>query len=171
MYPSPEPLPAFALKRQAHQLEPRRLAMLLDMYEHNYAQLQQLLAIKPTATTTADTATSTRQAQRLASSHDAELPHLFVEHVDATPYTHAVLLTYRFPDKVDDLWQTFDEPSVLVRLFHDAKVAEVLTVGEHKHTVLIEAYKHDNQRYSKRRWQMNRLLNKWLDYLLNNQYQ
>lgn len=157
MYKSPESLPDFATKRRQHELNPRRLTFLLDAYEKNYQRMQDLLPNR-------------QQRLRLASTSDAALPHLFFEPIEQTPYTETLLLTYRFPEKIDEQWQTLEEPSLIVRLFHDAKVAEVLKVGEHEHVALLKEFETDSGEFSQRRWQMNRLLNKWLTYLLQNDY-
>lgn len=151
MYKSPESI----LPKKNDWLTSRKLAFLLETYESNYRGIQKLLPER-------------EQFVRLGAAGE---PDLFVEPLENTPYTETLLLTYRFPERIDNEWQTLEEPCLVVRLFHDAEVAEVLKVGEHEHVMLLKEFATDNAEYSQHRWQMNMLLSKWLSYLLDRGYQ
>lgn len=153
MFKSPEPL----TPTQPKFLSARKLAFLLETYEVNYRKLQILVPERD-------------DFLRLSATDE---PDLFIQPIEKTPYTETLLLTYRFPEKIADseAWQTLEEPCLVLRMFHDANVIEVLKVGEHEHVALLKEFETDSHEYSQRRWQMNMLLNKWLTYLLSRDYQ
>jgi uncharacterized protein YqiB (DUF1249 family) len=57
------------------------------------------------------------------------------------------------------------DPDIVVRIYHDARLAEAVCSGEaHRHAKLRELAKSSGEELD-RRWRLNMLLNKWLDYL------
>ena len=57
------------------------------------------------------------------------------------------------------------DPDIVVRIYHDARLVEAVSSGEaHRHTKLRELAESSNAELD-RRWRLNMLLNKWLDYL------
>jgi uncharacterized protein YqiB (DUF1249 family) len=121
---------------------------LMTLYESNYIKLHQLGSA---ATWPADAIVS-------ASPRDNDL---HAEIVRREPYTTTLRLTYWF----DDAGVSAPDPDIVVRIYHDARLAEAVRRGEaHRHVKLRELAKSSNTELD-RRWRLNMLLNKWLDYL------
>jgi len=129
---------------------PRRLAWLMDLYERNYRQMQQLLGSFELCF---DTATSD-------SATDLSL-QLTV--IDRAPYTQELRLTYEFDAATAD---RHFAPDLSVRLYHDAKVAEALQMTG-RPPWLSEQPDALAQIYLDEQWQRNVMLHKWLEYLLH----
>jgi uncharacterized protein YqiB (DUF1249 family) len=130
---------------------PGTLGGLISLYESNFIKLTALLGDV--------TVCSGQYVSR--SARDCDL-HLSVE--DGSRYTRLLHLTYVFEDPAG----LVAEPDLTLRLYLDARVAEV--------TGLADVQRHDllarlAQRYTReldRRWARNMVLGKWLDYLLDN---
>ncbi len=59
------------------------------------------------------------------------------------------------------------DPDIVVRIYHDARLVEAVSSGEaHRHTKLRELAESSSDELD-RRWRLNMLLNKWLDYLFD----
>jgi uncharacterized protein YqiB (DUF1249 family) len=57
------------------------------------------------------------------------------------------------------------DPDIVVRIYHDARLVEAVSSREaHRHVKLRELARSSNAELD-RRWRLNMLLNKWLDYL------
>ncbi|MCK6372280.1 MAG: DUF1249 domain-containing protein, partial [Gammaproteobacteria bacterium] len=79
-------------------------------------------------------------------------------------YTRSLRLTYLFDEKGGPV----AEPDLAVRLYLDARVAEVMAWAEcHRHPALNEIARGLGQEIN-RRWARNMVLSKWLDFLLDN---
>jgi hypothetical protein len=132
-------------------VRPGTLGGLISLYEGNFIKLSALLGDVA--------ALSGRCISR--SSRDCDL-HLSIE--DGSRYTRLLRLTYVF----DEGGTQVAEPDLCVRLYLDARVAEVIgwaQVGRH------EGLSRLTEQYSReldRRWARNMVLSKWLDYLLEN---
>ncbi|GMW05608.1 MAG: hypothetical protein AMXMBFR8_04050 [Nevskiales bacterium] len=132
-------------------LRPGTLGGLISLYEGNFLKLTSLLG---------DPARS--QCQLVSRSRrDCDL-HLSVE--EGSRYTRLLRLTYVF----DDPEGCVADPDLAVRLYLDARVAEVLAWARfHRHPGLADIT-HRYAREINRRWAHNMVLNKWLDFLLDN---
>ncbi len=132
-------------------IRPGTLGGLISLYEGNFIKLSALLG-DPAAI-------NGQQVSR--SGRDCDL-HLCVE--DGSRYTRLLRLTYLFEDHSG----LIADPDLSVRLYLDARVAEVTGWAVfHRHdrlTQLTEQY----SRELDRRWARNMVLSKWLDYLLDN---
>jgi uncharacterized protein len=142
-----EILPAH-LEHQA--LAPRTFGGLMDIYEQNYIRLRRLIP----------------DFEKIGSRAVSTAPggiDLHYECLQRSKYTTVFSLTYKF--------ETL-EPNLEIRVYHDARVAEVLACN-----VPIEgAHGYDRLRVSslfrcglhnlQSRWRLNRFLNKWLHYCL-----
>jgi len=114
-------------------------AALMELYENNYIFLRRLVPQLD----------GRRDAQ--VSSIDRG-PDLHLEVIERCAYTTTVLLTHRFSgvEALESL------PDLRVRIYHDARVAEVMPDGERV----------AGNGTLASRWVTNRFLNRWLRYCL-----
>lgn len=124
---------------------------LMTLYESNYLKLDKLIAdIQPTDS-------------NWVSSVPGDCD-LHLEMVLREPYTSTLKLTYWFDD---DARQRVPDPDLTVRIYHDAALVEALGGRQtHRHHVLA-ALARSHAGELDRRWRLNMMLNKWLDYLLD----
>lgn len=122
---------------------------LMTIYESNYVKLLQVADV--------DAATTAGRISRVPK--DCEL-HLDVLRTE--PYTTTLRMTYWF----DESGEPVADPDLTVRVYHDARLAEALAARiAHRHRVLQDLDPAHAAELG-RRWRVNMLLNKWLDYLL-----
>jgi len=128
----------------------RDLADLMSIYEANYLRLRQLIP---------DIADMV-PGRRISLARNALDLHL--ELIERSRYTLTLKLTYCFHDDEGE----FLAPDMLVRLYLDARVAEVTRCGRLRGKRDAE-YDRSRQHYSlQQKWRMNRFLQKWLGYCL-----
>ncbi len=121
---------------------------LMTLYESNYIKLHQLAADLEWP------------ADAIVSSSPRD-NDLHADIVRREPYTTTLRLTYWFQD-TDGL--AVPDPDIVVRIYHDARLVEAVSSREgHRHTKLRELA--GSSAELDRRWRLNMLLNKWLDYL------
>lgn len=114
-------------------------AALMELYESNYIYLRRLVPQLD----------GRRDAQ--VSSVDRG-PDLHLEVIERCPYTTTLMLTHRFPRAEGDE----SLPDLQVRIYHDARVAEVMKTDAEVLARGVLAW----------RWAANRFLNRWLLYCL-----
>ena len=128
----------------------RDLPALMELYELNYIQLRRLL---PDLDALPDHCRS-----RVPGALD-----LYLSVRERCRYTTTLQLSYRFAEG-----EGFTEaPDVVVCMYHDAQVAEVISRGGRRRGRQgdYDRYRH---RYSiEHKWQVNRFLHKWLGYCLH----
>ena len=123
---------------------------LMSLYESNYVKLRQLAA-------------------ELEWSADAVVSApirdhaLHAEILRREPYTTTLRLTYWLPDDGD---RVVPEPDLVLRIYHDARLVEAVSCAESLRHAKLRELARDSHTELGRRWQLNMLLNKWLDYLL-----
>jgi hypothetical protein len=127
----------------------RDLPALMELYELNYIQLRQLV---PDLDAVQDHSMSTVKGTLNL--------HLTVR--ERCRYTTTLHLTYQFADNGD----SFPAPDVVVRMYHDAQVAEVISRGGRRSRRDAEYDRFRNQYSIEIKWQANRFLHKWLGYCL-----
>jgi uncharacterized protein YqiB (DUF1249 family) len=126
---------------------PGSFVSLMSLYESNYIRLAWLV---PNLEAAADTQVSVVEG-------DCPL-HLSIE--ERSRYTTTLRLTYMFDDEGDAL----ADPDLLIRVYRDARLAEVQACARwHRHAVL-ETLRSQLARDLGDRWLRNVMLNKWLDY-------
>ncbi|MGE0113931.1 MAG: DUF1249 domain-containing protein [Steroidobacteraceae bacterium] len=126
----------------------------MTLYESNYVRLRSLV---PALATIAGELTST-------VADDCPL-HLRIE--ERGPYTTTFTLTYLFETVAGQV----ADPDLQVRVYHDARLAEVLSCARwHRHDVLA-SIKSDLYCQLGDRWLRNVMLNKWLDYCVERGHQ
>jgi uncharacterized protein YqiB (DUF1249 family) len=122
---------------------------LMSLYESNYIKLRQLAA-------------------ELEWSADAMVSApirdhaLHAEILRREPYTTTLRLTYWLPD---DGGAVVPEPDLVLRIYHDARLVEAVSCAESLRHAKLREFARDSHTELGRRWQLNMLLNKWLDYL------
>jgi uncharacterized protein YqiB (DUF1249 family) len=120
----------------------------MTLYESNYIKLH---ALASAFEWPADALVS-------SSPRDSDL---HAEIIRREPYTTTMRLTYWF----DDAAVPAADPDLVVRIYHDARLVEAVSSREaHQHAKLRELAT-SNSAELDRRWRLNMLLNKWLDYL------
>ena len=123
---------------------------LMSLYESNYVKLCIL----------ANELEWTADAFISASPRDQDL-HLQV--LRREPYTTTLRLTYWFEEECG---LTIPDPDLILRIYHDARLVEAVSCGDfHRHAKLRELTANGAHTELDRRWRLNMMLNKWLDYL------
>jgi uncharacterized protein YqiB (DUF1249 family) len=87
--------------------------------------------------------------------------HLTV--VERCKYTTTLNLTYQFSDPQG----SFPAPDVVIRMYHDAQLAEVISRGRRRGRRDAEYDRFRHQYSIQTKWQVNRFLHKWLGYCLH----
>lgn len=127
---------------------------LMWFYDINYGRMLELLAGVDEQT---DSAIG-------RSSGDAPLLHL--SRIDSDRYTTTWRLTYIF----DEAGEQVADPDIQVRLYHDSRQAVTHSCGKHTHLNMLRTIDTEQGSSFQRRWNMNVLLYKWLEYLLGENY-
>jgi len=128
--------------------KPRSFVGLMALYESNYLRLFRLI----------------RELDRIDGCFQSRVAgdcDLHVEILERCRYTVTMSLTYHL--ETDD--GLLIDPDMTVRAYLDGKLAEVMAIGEcQRHTTLRQLVR-EHRRELDRRWRLNIVLNKWLDYL------
>lgn len=139
-------------KQRIQFVRPGSFQGLMAVYESNWRRLVRLLGPRRLRDL----------PDEIVSAVPADLDlHLLVR--ERSPYTTTFRLTYFF----DSAGETDADPDIEVRLYHDAKMAEALSCRRihHPHRLLAR-FGGEARNELARRWQRNILLNKWLEYCL-----
>lgn len=138
-----------------HQLVPQTIVKpnsfvgLMALYESNYLRIQLLIP----------------DIDRLDGYYKSRVAgdcDLHVEIIDRSRYTITLSLSYFF---MEDGVRIAD-PDMQVRIYLDCELAEAMHFGgEHRHPALRKLSR-QHKRELDVRWRRNILLNKWLDYLM-----
>ncbi|MDG4548902.1 MAG: DUF1249 domain-containing protein [Candidatus Contendobacter sp.] len=132
---------------------PGAFAALMDLYERNYINIRRLLPVMPRG-----------RAECVSQTPGGLDLHLRV--TERCRYTSELILTYRFGQ---DDGSTIAEPNLSIRVYHDARQAEVMTAHPRHHPAFaIDAPAHQRPEgiLLSTRWRINRFLYKWLSYCL-----
>lgn len=120
------------------------------------ANYQKLLHLVPDLQTIAETAVG-------VAPHSSQL---YLKIIDRSPYTLTVELSHCF-DKIGSQQLL---PAIIIRLYLDAQMAEVLS--DHAHESVAQAFDHFG--FSKAimdyKWRLNYFLQKWLEHCLKQEY-
>ncbi|WP_459864487.1 DUF1249 domain-containing protein [Endothiovibrio diazotrophicus] len=124
----------------------------MEVYETNYRLLARLIP-------------NLRSLGDHEVSSVAECLDLHLRMVERHKYTTLISLTYLF-DR-EGATERVAEPGVLIRLYHDARVAEVYGCGACvEEAVEAEGARHGLPDLAERQWSVNLFLEKWLAYCL-----
>ncbi|MFO7859039.1 MAG: DUF1249 domain-containing protein [Ectothiorhodospiraceae bacterium] len=127
----------------------RTFATLMELYENNYILIRRLAP----------------SLQGMAGEHVSRVSgavDLHLQVLEQTPYTSALLLTHYFRRAEADTAQ----PGLQLRVYHDARVCEVLPETDVSHFNLWSGRKPPCKTLEWR-WELNRFLNRWLRYCLS----
>lgn len=139
-----------AIVRDRIELKPARsFAGLMNLYETSYLRLRRLLG-DPSALD-----------RHMVSSASADLP-LHIEVLERAPYTTTLRMTYWFAAGGVPL----ADPDLVVRVYRDARLAEACSCAARPHHRALSAYARQGATEVERRWLMNVMLSKWLEYCL-----
>jgi uncharacterized protein len=121
---------------------------LMTLYESNYIKLRHL-------------AGALEWPAGMFISSSPRDNDLHAEIIRREPYTTTLRLTYWFSESHG----VSPDPDLVVRVYHDARLVEAVSSGDaHRHAKLRELARGNGSELD-RRWRLNMLLNKWLDYL------
>ena len=130
--------------------KPRSFVGLMALYESNYLRLLRLIP----------------ELERLDGYYRscvAGACDLHVEIIDRSRYTVTLSLSYFFFDSECRI----ADPDMRVRAYLDGQLAEVMNLrGDHHHAE-IRRLSHVHGRELDDRWRRNIVLNKWLEYLMD----
>ncbi len=131
-------------------VRPNSFVGLMAMYESNYLRLLQVVP----------------ELERIDGCYRSRVAgdcDLYVEILERSRYTVTLSLTYFFENGSGRI----ADPDLVVRAYLDGKLAETMSLcGDHRHTELRRLTKaHCHELDS--RWQRNVVLNKWLEYLID----
>ena len=89
-------------------------------------------------------------------------PQLRMDVLERHRYTHFLRLTYQFEDE-----ETEVSPDAHIRMYHDAKLAEVTSFNPEQGFTRLAHPWYPTQQIFQRNWRQNLALEKWLEYLLH----
>ena len=121
----------------------------MSLYENNYIRFNQLVTNLNEIT-----------AHSQSLHHDGVTLHLQI--LERCPYTSTILLTYRLHDEAGEI----RTPDMKIRLYHDARQAEVLSCCRHDNHHFHWLDRSACQTTLQWRWRMNHFLYKWLNFCL-----
>ena len=124
---------------------------LMTLYESNYIKLSQL------------TTKFEWSGWSMVSSSPRDMD-LHAQLLRREPYTTTLKLTYWFEESGG---MVVPDPDLILRVYHDARLAEAVS-GRDRHTHhKLRELASDSGAELDRRWRINMMLNKWLDYLFD----
>ncbi len=131
-------------------VRPRSFVGLMALYESNYLRLLNLIP-------------DLEQLDGCYRSRVAGDCDLYVEIMERSRYTVTLNLTYYFDGEDGRV----ADPDLLVRAYLDGQLAEAMRIGSTARHVEFQRLLKEQGRELGARWQKNMVLNKWLDYLLD----
>ena len=132
-----------------YTIPPRDFAGLMSLYESNYIRLRNLV---PDPDAIPDSV--------ISNALGALDLHLRI--LERCRFTTTLNLTYHFQDSEG----MFPAPDMRVRIYHDARVGEVISAGRRRGLRHAEYNRMHNSYSIDEKWRMNRFLQKWLGYCL-----
>ena len=130
-------------------VRPRSFAGLMSVYESNYLRL---LHIVP-------------ELERLDGCYRSRVAgdcDLYLDVLERSRYTVTISLTYFFEGEDGRI----ADPDMVVRAYLDGRLAEAMSLcADHRHTEFRRLVREHGLELSDR-WRRNIVLNKWLDYLI-----
>lgn len=88
---------------------------------------------------------------------------LYLEIIERCRYTVTLSLTYHLPTDTGLL----ADPDMTIRVYLDGQQTEVLAIGEQQRHAALRRLVLAHREELDRRWRSNMILNKWLEYLVD----
>jgi uncharacterized protein YqiB (DUF1249 family) len=136
-----------ALTRVSWRARPRSFVALMSLYESNYIRLGWL----------AGDLGSLVGTHRSTTRGDCDL---LLSVTERTPYTTTLGLTYL----LEQASRPIEYPDLRVRVYHDARLAEVLEWADSHEHMALRTLRARAERELDQRWARNMMLNKLLEY-------
>jgi hypothetical protein len=130
--------------------QPRTLTSLLDLQECSYRRLLRL-------------APGLAELEGIAVSRVAGALDLHLHVLERHRYTTTLNLTYWFPEETGPV----AEPNVTARVYHDARLAEVLSDERRRPAHTAPCRRRAIPSELEAKWEVNRFLQRWLGYCLH----
>lgn len=141
------------VEHRVRLVRPRSFAGLMTLYESNHARLRQLMGNLRRLPETALSSTP----------RDLDL-YLLVE--ERSRYTTSLQMTYWFEAGIE---RTAD-PDLRLRIYHDARLAEAMSCADAPRHEALRGVWRPASSALEQRWTLNILLNKWLEFCLDNRH-
>lgn len=130
--------------RKGRSANARSFSGLMELYEQNYIRLRNVAP---------DLCIADEMISSVPGHHD-----LYLSITERFKYTTMLRMTYRFEEEGEYLF----EPDLQLKMYHDARVVEVLQLQSRRSRSPIFLSDLIEQK-----WRMNRFLYKWLGYCLH----
>lgn len=131
-------------------VKPRSFVGLMALYESNYLRLLRLIP----------------EIERLDGCFRSRVAgecDLYLEIIERCRYTVTLSLTYHLPTDTGLL----ADPDMTIRVYLDGQQTEVLAIGEQQRHAALRRLVLAHREELDRRWRSNMILNKWLEYLVD----
>ncbi len=132
----------FESVRTGQIIIPRSFSGLMDLYEHNYLRLRKIVP-------------DLEIADEMISVSPGHLD-LYLSVSERCKYTTMLRMTYQFQQN----GKTVCQPDMHIRIYHDARIAEVQDRLDRKHRRIYSG------QTLEQKWKLNRFLYKWLGYCI-----
>jgi uncharacterized protein len=140
-------------EQRVRLVRPRSFAGLMTLYESNHIRLRQLLG-------------NLRRLPAAAVSSSSRDLSLHLRVFERCRYTTVMQLTYLFERE----GHLSADPDLSLRIYHDARLAEAVSCADVPRHAFIRAHWRPAASEMQHRWALNILLNKWLEFCLDNQH-
>jgi len=141
------------VEHRVRLVRPRSFAGLMTLYESNHVRMRQLMG---NLRRLPDEAVS-------MSSRDLDL-YLTVE--ERSRYTTTLHMTYWFEAGLE----RSADPDLRLRIYHDARLAEAVSCADAPRHAALRGVWRPASSEMEQRWTLNILLNKWLEFCLDNRH-
>jgi hypothetical protein len=141
------------VEHRVRLVRPRSFAGLMTLYESNHARMRQL-------------AGNLRRLPESAASRSAQDLDLYLLVEERARYTTSLHMTYWFEDGLE---RTAD-PDLRLRIYHDARLAEAVSCADAPRHAALRGVWRPAVSAMEQRWNLNILLNKWLEFCLDNHH-
>jgi uncharacterized protein len=141
------------VEHRVRLVRPRSFAGLMTLYESNHVRMRQLMG---NLRRLPDEAVS-------MSSRDLDL-YLTVE--ERSRYTTTLHMTYWFEAGME----RSADPDLRLRIYHDARLAEAVSCADAPRHAALRGVWRPASSEMEQRWTLNILLNKWLEFCLDNRH-
>ena len=131
-------------------IKPRSFAGLMSVYESNFLRLLHLIP----------------DLERLDGCYRSRVAgdcDLHLDILERERYTLTMSLTYFFTTGTERI----ADPDMLVRVYLDGQLAEAMSLGRKHRNVALRRLCREHGKELGERWSRNVILNKWLEYLLD----